>query len=69
MDDQDKIFSIAVDWVQEEAKLLVGRKLTHNELISVKKGIEAALLFDIDTIFKTSILLAVESSTELEDNE
>ena len=67
MDDQDKIFSITVEWVQEEAKLLVGRKLTHSELLSVKKGIESALLFDIDTIFKTSIQLAVENCSELDD--
>jgi len=57
MDNQNKIFSITVDWVQEEAKLIVGRKLSDKELMSVKKGIEAALLFDIDTIFKTAILI------------
>jgi len=69
MDNQNKIFSITVDWVQEEAKLIVGRKLSDNELMSVKKGIEAALLFDIDTIFKTAILIAVENSTDSENNE
>ncbi|MFQ5638638.1 MAG: hypothetical protein ACE5IR_11660 [bacterium] len=60
MDNQDKIFSITVEWVQEEAKFIVGRVLTDSELMSVKKGLEAALLFDIDTIFRTAIVLAVE---------
>ena len=61
MDKNDNIFSISVDWVQEEAKLLIGRELTDDELYSVKKGIEAGLLFDIDTIFKTAIFNAAGS--------
>lgn len=62
MDEKENIFSITVEWVQEEAKLLIKRELTDIELTSVKKGIEAGLLFDIETVFKTAILNAVEIS-------
>ena len=62
MDEKENIFSITVEWVQEEAKLIIKRELTDIELTSVKKGIEAGLLFDIETVFKTAILNAVEIS-------
>ena len=62
MDEEENIFSIKTEWVQEVAKLQINRELTDVELASVKKGIEAGLLFDIDTIFKTAILNAVETS-------
>lgn len=53
------IFSITTEWVQDEAKQIIKRNLTDAELSSVKKGIDSALLYDIDTIFKTAILNAV----------
>jgi hypothetical protein len=56
----DNIFSISVEWVQLEALELIKRRLTDKELSSVKKGIESALLFDIDSVFKTTIKLAVD---------
>jgi hypothetical protein len=56
----DNIFSISYDWVQEEAKERIGRKLTCDELHYVKKGIEWGLLTDIDTVFTTAITGAVE---------
>lgn len=55
------IFTITTDWVQEEALRIIGRNLTDTELSSVKKGIESALLFDIDNVFKTAIKCAIES--------
>jgi hypothetical protein len=56
MENQEEyIFSITTEWVQLEAERLVGRRLTDDELSSVKKGIEWGLLADIDIIFKTAI--------------
>ena len=54
------IFSIAVEDLQNEAINQVGRKLTDNELYIAKKGIESGLLFDIDTVMKTAIEEAVK---------
>jgi hypothetical protein len=56
---EEKIFSISVEWVQLESERLIKRRLTDNELYSVKKGIEWGLLTDIDTVFKTAIEEAV----------
>ena len=60
MKPEEYIFKISYDWVQLEATELIGRKLTFEELHYVKKGIEAGLLFDIDTVFNTAIPNAVE---------
>ncbi len=60
MKNKENIFEISIDPVQSEAKEYIGRKLTNDELNSVKRGIEAGLLFDIDTVFKTAINDAVE---------
>jgi hypothetical protein len=64
MENSDNIFSISVEWVQLEAMELINRRLTDDELSSVKKGIDSALLFDIDTVFKTAIKNAAEFSNE-----
>ena len=64
----DYIFSITTEWVQEEAKQIIKRNLTDEELYSVKKGIESALLFDIDTIFKTAIKEAVSNISNKEND-
>lgn len=60
MEKEENIFEISVNWVQSEAKEIIGRELTDMELFSVKKGIEWGLLFDIDTVFRTAILDAAE---------
>ena len=64
----DYIFSITKEWVQEEAKQIIKRNLTDEEVYSVKKGIESALLFDIDTIFKTAIKEAVSNNSNKEND-
>jgi len=61
MENQEDIFAISIEWVQLEAEKLVNRRLTEEELYSVKKGIEWGLLTDIDTVFKTAIRNAVGS--------
>ena len=60
---EEKIFSISVEWVQLESERLIKRRLTDDELYSVKKGIEWGLLTDIDTIFKAAIKDAVSQSS------
>ena len=42
-------------------KKLIDRRLTDDEIFSVKKGIESGLFFDIDTVFKTAIENVTES--------
>ena len=44
---------------RKKAEQLIKRRLTEEELYSVKKGIEWGLLTDIDTVFSTAILEAV----------
>lgn len=61
MRENENIFEISVKWIQAEAKKLIGRKLTDDEMFSVKKGIESGLLFDIETVFKTAIENVTES--------
>ncbi|MCD4740937.1 MAG: hypothetical protein K8R67_00435 [Desulfobacteraceae bacterium] len=55
MKENENIFEISINWVQAEAKRLIGRRLTYDEIYSVKKGIEAGLLFDIDTVLEATI--------------
>ena len=59
LNNEKNIFEISYEWVQQEAEQLIKRKLTEEELYSVKKGIEWGLLTDIDTVFSTAILEAV----------
>lgn len=60
METQENIFSIPVESVQEEATRIIKRRLTEEELLSVKKGIEWGLLTDIDTIYRAAIEMAVD---------
>ncbi len=47
------IFSITEGDVQDEAKRLIGRKLTDDEIPVAKKGLESGILTGIDTIYRT----------------
>ena len=68
MENQEEyIFSITVEWVQLEAERLIGRKLTTEELYSVKKGIEWGLLTDIDTVFETAIRNAARTKSNFDE--
>lgn len=54
------IFSITVESVQEVAIELIKRRLTETELIGVKRGIESGLLADIHAVIETAISDVVE---------
>ena len=54
------IFAITIEELQDEAIRLIGKKLTDEELYSARKGIEAGLSFDIETVLKTAIEEAVK---------
>lgn len=56
----DKIvFVVTKDELQEEAKRRIGMELDEQEMYSAKKGIEAGLSFNIETVFKAAIEDAV----------
>jgi len=59
--DERQIFTMVVEDLQQESVKLFGRRLTEEELINASKGIEAGLLFDLDTVLKTAVKEAVES--------
>jgi len=53
--DNNILFAITVEDIQEYAMDEIGRKLTEDELDIAKEGLENAILFDIDTIYSTII--------------
>lgn len=61
-DGSEAIFTISVEDLQQEALNVTGRKLTDKELRVAVKGINEGLSFGIDTVFKSAIEEAVESS-------
>ena len=62
MKKNENVFEISIEQVQTEAKKLINRRLTDDEIFSVKKGIESGLFFDIETVFKTAIENTIESN-------
>ena len=67
MKDSENIFAISVEWVQLEAERMVNRRLTDDELYSVKKGIEWGLTTCIDIVFETAITEAVSQNPNFEE--
>ncbi len=61
MDNNNEImFSVTVEELQNEAINQIGRKLTDKELRTAKKCIESGLSFGMDTVIKAAIEEAVE---------
>jgi len=58
--DNEMIFSVTVEDLQNEATNRIGRKLTEYELHTAKKGIESGLSFNIETVFQTAIDESIE---------
>lgn len=54
--DTKTIFSITEGDIQIEAKELLGRRLTADEIQIAKKGLESGILTGIDIIYKTILL-------------
>ncbi len=52
---EEIIFSVSLEELQQEAIQFIGRNLTSEEIYRASKGIEAGLSFDIETVFKTAI--------------
>jgi hypothetical protein len=50
---ENLLFVITEEDVQQEAKGKLGRLLTTEEIEIAKKGLESGLLFDIDTVYNT----------------
>ena len=49
------LFAINVEDIQGYATKKINRHLTEEELCVAKKGLENAILFDIDTVYNTII--------------
>ena len=58
---EEVIFAVKVSDLQNEARQMIGRELTEEEMISASKGVESGLSFDIDTVFATAIDEAIEN--------
>lgn len=56
---QEIAFIVAIEDLQRESLRIIGRRLTDEELYTAKKGIEAGLMFDIDTVLGTAVKEAV----------
>ncbi len=60
------LFSVTAEELQNEAVSRIGRKLSDGEMYTAQKGIESGLSFDIETVFGTAIDDAVEIWKEKE---
>ena len=60
----ETIYAIVVDDVQEYAERRIRRKLTEDELYSVKKGICSGLSCDINVVYEAAIDEAVREENE-----
>ncbi|MCX7811178.1 MAG: hypothetical protein N2247_09730 [Leptospiraceae bacterium] len=54
------IFAITIEELQDVTIRVIGKKLTDEELYTARKGIEAGLSFDIETVLRTAIEEAVK---------
>jgi len=59
MTKDETIYLLSVDDIQYHASEKLGRKLTNDEIRSVKKGVDSALSFGIDTVLDTAIEEAI----------
>lgn len=57
---EDLLFYITKETMQNEALDKIGRYLTDDELYIAKKGLEAGLGTDIDTVFNTILFEEIQ---------
>jgi hypothetical protein len=53
---KEVVFAITLGDLQSEAQEYIGRRLTDEEILIAKKGLEGGLLTDINTIYKCIFL-------------
>jgi hypothetical protein len=53
LSENEIVFAITVNDLQNEANEKIGRYLTEDEINIAKKGLECGLLTDIDTVYNT----------------
>ncbi|MEW6026108.1 MAG: hypothetical protein AB1599_02270 [Planctomycetota bacterium] len=58
---KDLLFYISKETMQNEAMSKIGRHLTDDELHIARKGLEAGLGTDIDTVYNTIFFEMIES--------
>jgi hypothetical protein len=68
MKNEDIVFAIFVEDVQQEAERLVHRRLTDDEIHSVRKSLGWGLTWDLDVVCKIAIEIAVQDDEAEKQN-
>ena len=63
--EQELLFYVSREWLQQEAKRMINRELTNVEIATAKKCIDFGLSTGIDTVFRAAIQEAVRVNATL----